>query len=154
MAVGVAYANRLLKKDAKTYAVISDGELQEGSTWEAIMVAANLKLSNLVVFLDLNHRISINRLHEEHPAFYPVNDKLTAFGWAVKEIDGHDARAIYEAGTRLDAQKPTVIVCHTVKGKGISYMEDTAIWHYRSPNEREYQKAMEEIDAIETGELV
>lgn len=145
MAVGIAYASRLQKKQSNTYAVISDGELQEGSTWEALMVAANLKLSNLVVFLDLNNRISINRLTEEHPAFYPVDNKLTAFGWRVEEVDGHDAKAIYQAANQLDAQKPTFVICHTVKGKGISYMEDTAIWHYRSPNESEYKQAMEEL---------
>jgi len=145
LAVGMSYAHKLQKRDVHTYVVISDGELQEGSTWEAIMMAANLKLSNLTIFLDLNDRISLEKLSSGHPAFYPVADKLTAFNWNVSEVDGHDSAAIVSAAQKQDPYKPNFVVCNTVKGKGVSYMEDIAIWHYRSPNKEEYQQALDEL---------
>ncbi|MCH9770324.1 MAG: transketolase [Gammaproteobacteria bacterium] len=149
LSVGMAYANRLNNQDIKNYVVISDGELQEGSTWEAIMMAANLKLNNLTVLLDLNDRTSLEKLSQGHPAFYPVTDKLTAFNWQVSEVDGHDASAVFEAAQNQSQTQPNFIICHTKKGKGVSYMEDVAIWHYRSPNEKEYQQALNELAAVE-----
>lgn len=151
MSVGIAHANRLLKNNAKTFVIISDGELQEGSTWEACMMASNLKLSNLVLFVDLNNRITMGKLDESHPAIYPVVDKFKAFGWNACAVDGHDAKAVYEAGTNLHTEKPTVVVCNTVKAKGVSYMEDVPIWHYRSPNPEEFAQAMSELAEVEEG---
>ncbi len=148
MAVGMCYGDRLEKKTHKTYVVISDGELQEGSTWEAILVAANLKLSNLIVFVDLNNQISTGKLSVDYPAIYPLNDKLRAFGWNVSEVNGHDASALYQAGKITSDHQPTFVIAHTQKGKGVSYMEDVSMWHYRSPNPAEYQQAMKELDEV------
>ncbi|PHQ81697.1 MAG: transketolase [Coxiella sp. (in: Bacteria)] len=147
MAVGVAYANRLANSQLKTYVVISDGELQEGSTWEAVMMAKNLKLSNLTLFVDLNDRISMTKLSEEHGALFPVAPKFSTFGWSVQEVDGHDSAALYRAATQESSDQPTVIVCNTTKGKGVSYMEDVPIWHYRAPSAEEYQVALAELAA-------
>lgn len=154
MAVGMALADRLQKRNSHTYVVLSDGELQEGSTWEAIMMAANLKLTNLTVFLDLNDFSGLARMSIDHPAFYPVVDKLIAFGWYIYEVDGHDSKQLYEAGKNTHASKPTFVVCQTVKGKGVSYMENVPIWHYRSPNEIEYQQAKLELNTKKVTENI
>lgn len=149
IAVGMAYADRLMKDDRKTYVVLSDGELQEGSTWEAIMMAANLKLNNIVAFLDLNDFSGLERMSEGHTAFYPVLDKLRAFNWETIEVDGHDSKAIHNAISEQKNEGPLFIVCKTVKGKGVSYMEHVPIWHYRSPNKAEYEQALQEFSKIE-----
>ncbi len=146
LAVGMSLANRLLKNNSRTYVVLSDGELQEGSTWEAIMMAANLKLNNLTVFLDLNDFSGLARMSLDHQAFYPVKDKLVAFGWHVAEVDGHQSELIYQAATTIDPFKPAMVICSTIKGKGVSYMENIPIWHYRSPNKEEYQQAKKELE--------
>ena len=145
IATGIAYADKLMKTKNKTYVLISDGELQEGSTWEAIMMAANLKLNNLIGFLDLNDFGGLARMSEGHPAFYPVVDKLRAFGWETVEVNGHNAEAIYNAVVNRKGDSPLVVICNTIKGKGVSYMEHVPIWHYRSPNKTEYTKALEEL---------
>jgi transketolase len=145
IAVGMAYANLLQKSTAHTYVVLSDGEFQEGSTWEALMMAANLNLDNLTAFMDLNDFSGLARMSEDHKAFYPMVDKLKAFGWHVHEVDGHDAGEIYSAAKSLCVNKPTFVVCKTVKGKGVSYMENVPIWHYRSPNPEEYKQGKQEI---------
>lgn len=148
IATGMAYADKLQKTDNKTYVLISDGELQEGSTWEGIMMAANLKLDNLIGFLDLNDFGGLARMTEGHPAFYPVLDKLQAFGWETAEVDGHDASAIHQAVANRKGGVPLLVVCKTVKGKGVSYMEHVPIWHYRSPNQTEYAQALQELEKI------
>ena len=144
--VGLSYGDKLLQSDKITYIIISDGELQEGSTWEAIMMAGNLCLSNLVVFLDLNDFSGLERMSDAHKAFYPVTDKVEAFGWHVLECDGHDGEALYDTASSRCKNKPTFIICKTVKGKGVSFMENVPIWHYRSPNKMEYAQALDEID--------
>lgn len=146
LATGISLANKLLKDASHTYVVLSDGELQEGSTWEAIMMAANLKLNNLTVFLDLNDFSGLARMSVDHSAFYPVVDKLHAFGWDVREVDGHQSKQIYDASLDSHKTKPSFVVCKTVKGKGVSYMEHIPIWHYRSPNPEEYQQAKREVE--------
>jgi transketolase len=146
IATGIALANRLQKIDSHSYVVLSDGELQEGSTWEAILMAANLRLENLTVFLDLNDFSGLARMSLDHAAFYPVVDKLVAFGWHVHEVNGHDSQQIFCAAEKTHASKPTFIVCQTVKGKGVSYMESVPIWHYRSPSPEEYQQAKRELE--------
>jgi transketolase len=148
MAVGMAYANRLQKDPAHTYVVVSDGEFQEGSTWEAIMMAANLKVDNLTAFLDLNDFSGMDRMSVTHPAFYPVVEKLHAFGWEAHEVNGHSAEAIFEASQKRVAGKPLLVVCKTVKGRGVSFMEHVPIWHYRSPNKQEYEQALRELTEI------
>jgi transketolase len=146
MAVGMAYADRILGANRNVYVVLSDGEFQEGSTWEGIMMAANLRLSHLVACLDLNDFQGLGRTSETHPAFYPVLDKLRAFGWECVEVDGHDAAAIFEAVASRQGNKPFMLVGRTVKGKGVSFMEHMPIWHYRSPNPEEYTKALAELE--------
>jgi transketolase len=141
MCVGMAYADR----ERLVYCLLSDGELQEGSTWEALMVGANLDLKNLVVFLDLNDFQSLGRTSVNHPSFYPVDDKVKAFGWDCVEVDGHDKEAVHQAV--LNRKGRLFVICKTVKGKGVSYMENVPLWHYRSPNEKEYQSALRELDA-------
>ena len=145
IATGMALANRLQKQDSQTYVVLSDGELQEGSTWEAILMAANLQLNTLTVFLDLNDFSGLARMSTDHQAFYPVDEKLQAFGWSVQEVDGHDSQKIFQASQNRHPSKPNFISCKTVKGKGVSYMENVPIWHYRSPDLKEYEQAKREL---------
>jgi transketolase len=145
MAVGMAYADRLKRDDRIVYVLLGDGEMQEGSIWEAIMMAANLRLGNLIAFADVNDFQGLGRTSETHPFFYPVPEKALAFGWDAAEVDGHDHQAIFNAVAGRRADRPMLVVCRTVKGKGVSYMENVPIWHYRAPNRKEYQQA---IDAL------
>lgn len=148
IATGMAYADRVQGTDRRTYVVLSDGEMQEGSTWEGMMMAANLGLGNLTVFLDLNDFQGLGRTSETHPHFYPVLDKIRAFGWEVAEVNGHDGEALFNAATSLPGRQPGFVVGRTVKGKGVSYMEHVPIWHYRSPNKNEYAQALAELTEI------
>lgn len=145
---GMAYAEKVKKTDRTIYCVLSDGEMQEGSTWEAMMMAANLGLDNLVALLDLNDFQGLGRTSETHPAFYPVLDKVRAFGWEGAEVNGHDAAAVHKAVTSRSGTRPFLLVGKTVKGKGVSYMEHVPIWHYRSPNKEEYAQALAELKEI------
>jgi transketolase len=146
IATGIALANRIQGVDSHTYVVVSDGELQEGSTWEAILMASNLKLNTLTVFLDLNDFSGLARMSVDHQALYPVTEKLEAFGWGVQEVDGHDSQQIYTAALNQHPTKPLFVTCKTIKGKGVSYMESVPIWHYRSPDSVEYQQAKLELE--------
>ncbi len=145
MATGQAYAEKLKNTDVLIYCVLSDGEFQEGSTWEAMMMAANLKLDNLIAFMDFNDFGGLERMSDGHTAFYPLVPKAESFGWDAVEVDGHDEGAMYEAVMSRRGGRPTLIVCRTVKGKGISFMENVPIWHYRSPNKEEYQQGLKEL---------
>jgi transketolase len=146
--VGMAYAEVLKESDARVHVVLSDGELQEGSTWEAVQMAANLKLANLLLFVDLNDFGGLERISEHHPAVFPVMEKFQAFGWEAAEANGHDAAAVHAAVAQRKGGKPFVLVGRTVKGRGVSYMEHVPIWHYRSPNKDEYAKALAELKEI------
>lgn len=145
---GMACAEKIKGTDRHTYVVMSDGELQEGSSWEGFMMAANLGLSNLTVFVDLNDFSGLERMSEGHKAFYPVVDKLRAFQWETVEVNGHDADAVFAAVANRSGDKPLAVVGKTVKGKGVSYMEHVPIWHYRSPNKDEYAQAIAELKEI------
>jgi transketolase len=145
IATGMAYADRIRRIDRRTYVVLSDGEMQEGSTWESMMMAANLGLSNLVAFLDLNDFQGLGRTSETHPHFYPVLEKVKAFGWDPVEVNGHDALACFNAVNGRRAARPQFVVGKTVKGRGVSYMENVPIWHYRSPSRQEYERAVAEL---------
>jgi len=147
MAVGMAAADRILGADRRIFVIVGDGEMQEGSIWEAVMMAPNLNLANLVVFLDYNDYQGLGRTSESHPYFNPMPPKLESFGWASSEIDGHDGALIVDTVRRTIGQRPTFVVCRTVKGQGVSFMQDDPIWHYRSPNKAEYQKALAELEA-------
>lgn len=145
MATGQAYAEKLKNTDVLIYCVLSDGEFQEGSTWEAMMMAANLKLDNLVALMDFNDFGGLERMSDGHQAFYPLVPKAESFGWEAVEVDGHDEAAMHEAVTGRRGGRPMLLVCRTVKGKGISFMENVPIWHYRSPNQEEYRLGLEEL---------
>lgn len=146
MAVGMAYAEKISGRDGVIYTVLSDGELQEGSTWEATMMASSLGIRNLVMFVDNNDFQSLGRTSVTHPSFYPVAEKLRAFGWEAVEVDGHDQGGVFDAVMSRRGDKPFALVGKTTKGKGVSYMENVPIWHYRSPNREEYEIAMRELD--------
>jgi transketolase len=146
--VGMAYAEMLKEEDCRVYVVLSDGELQEGSTWEAAQMAANHKLANLLLFVDLNDFGGLERISEHHPAVFPVAEKFRAFGWEAAEVNGHDAAAMHAAVAARKGGKPFVLIGKTVKGRGVSYMEHVPIWHYRSPNKDEYAQAIRELAEI------
>lgn len=147
MALGMAYGMKTSGQRGDVYTVLSDGELQEGSVWEATLMASSLGVDNLIAFVDNNDFQSLGRTSETHPTFYPVVDKFLAFGWECVEVDGHDSRAIFEAVTRRRGGKPFMLNAKTTKGRGVSYMENVPIWHYRSPNPEEYRQALAELEA-------
>ncbi len=144
MALGLKYQGI----PARVYAVLGDGEIQEGQVWEACMFAAHYKLDNLVIIVD-NNGLQIDGWIQDVMNPYPIADKLAAFGLAVQEIDGHDFDQIEAAldKARATKGKPSAIVMRTVKGKGVSYMEDEADWHGKAPNEAEYRQGIEELEA-------
>ena len=149
LACGMAYADRLQGLDRVTYCMMGDGEMQEGSIWEAIMMAPNLGLSNLVAFVDFNNFQGMGRTRDTHPHFYPVAEKADCFGWEAVDLDGHDWAAVVAAVKGRQGGKPFLVVARTVKGKGVSFMENQAIWHYRSPNAAEYAQALDELALAE-----
>jgi transketolase len=148
IAAGQAYAEKLKQSDVRTFCVISDGELQEGSTWEAIMMASNLRLANLTMIVDNNDFSGLERMSTGHPAVYPVAEKLVSFGWTATECDGHDHSELRSALTTGDGRRPHAVVASTVKGRGVSYMENENLWHYRSPNKTEYAQALRELGFV------
>lgn len=148
--VGAALGCRLDKLNNRVYLLQSDGELQEGSSWEAIMSAGHYHLGNLTAILDRN-RIQLDGWTEETMTLEPINKKYEAFGWHVQEIDGHDMNQIHDAILKTQEigpkeHKPCVIIAHTIKGKGVSFMEDQVKWHGIAPNDEELQKALQEIE--------
>jgi transketolase len=146
MAMGMAYAEKVRGNDGLVYCVLSDGEVQEGSTWEATLLASSLGVTNLIAFIDNNDFQSLGRTSVTHPSFYPVVEKYRAFGWHSVEVPGHDSQAIHDAVVGRKTDKPLMVVCKTTKGKGVSYMENVPIWHYRSPNKDEFQQALRELE--------
>ena len=145
LAVGMAHADNIIRNKKKIFLLISDGELQEGSTWENMMMAANLNLKNLICFVDHNGSQSFGITKFTHPKFYPLKEKIKSFGWECKSVNGHSVESIINAVKKRKTSKPLMIICNTVKGKGVSFMENKPIWHYRSPNKKEYEVAVKEI---------
>jgi len=148
IAVGMALA---AKQDAhawRVFCMLSDGECDEGSNWEAILFAPHHKLDNLIAIVDFNKIQSFGSVSEVL-ALEPFADKWRAFGWQVLEIDGHDPRAIEQAfHTALEKHgRPTVVIAHTIKGRGVSFMENKLEWHYKSPSPQQLADALAEIDA-------
>lgn len=147
-AIGMALNARIHNKSYKVFAMIGDGECDEGSIWEAALLAASLKLSNLIVFLDRN-MYQLDGSTESILRLGDLEQKWSAFDWNVISIDGHDIKQIIESIKRArdNQYKPTIIIAHTVKGKGVSFMENTHIYHGKPPeNEQEYQKALDELE--------
>ena len=147
-AVGMALAAKLDGAPWRTYAVLGDGEIEEGQVWEAAMFAAHKKLDNLCVVVD-NNNLQIDGTVEEVNSPYPIPEKFEAFGFHVEEIDGHDFDQIERAFEAAKACKgrPTAIIQKTHKGRGVSFMEDQVSWHGSAPNEEQYHKAMAELEA-------
>lgn len=146
--VGMALAARIQKRDYKTFVVLSDGECEEGSTWEAAMLAPALKLDTLWAIVDFNKWQATGR-STEIMSLEPLAKKFEAFGWSAREVDGHDVGALVKELKRPpEGGRPTALVCHTVKGKGVSFMEDDNNWHYRSPNDEELAKARKELGLV------
>lgn len=146
IACGMALVGKRAGLSHRIFAILSDGECDEGSNWEAILFAGHHQLDNLVVIVDYNKIQSLGRV-EDVLDLEPFGAKWTAFRWAVQEIDGHDFNSIEKALAKLplEAGKPTCIIAHTVKGKGVSFMEDKLLWHYRAPDSEEYPSAIAEI---------
>ncbi len=146
---GMALAGKHDGRPYRVFVMLSDGELDEGSNWEAILFAPHQHLDNLVVIVDYNKIQSFGSVAEVLE-LAPLADKWRAFRWAVREIDGHDYGQIENALTMLpiEPRKPTVIIAHTVKGKGISFMEGQLSWHYKSPDPEQLQQALAELAAI------
>lgn len=145
LGLGMALAGRIQKQDYRVYVLLSDGECNEGSVWEAAMLAAAQKVSNLCILIDFNKWQATGR-SEEVMALNPLADKWRAFGWQACEVDGHDPQAILAAlETRSPDGRPTAIIAHTVKGKGVSFMEDDNNWHYRIPSAEEVIRAKLEL---------
>ena len=145
-AVGMALGLKLSGSDSKVYCMIGDGEAQEGSVWEATMAASHYNLSNLVVILD-NNNLQIDGPVDEVMSIYPAAEKWRAFGWNVMEINGHDFKEIKEALDRADRSKfkPTIIIAKTVKGKGVSFMENRAEWHGKALPPELLKEALKEL---------
>jgi transketolase len=146
--LGMALAGRLQKRDYHVWVIIGDGETQEGSIWEAAMAAASFRANNLTAILDRN-RIQNDDFVDNVMPIEPVADKWRAFGWRVVEIDGHDMAAVVAAleESRAMRGQPTLILANTVKGKGVSFMENNPDWHGRAPNAAEAAQALAEIRA-------
>ena len=147
VAVGLALAGKTKKADYKVYCIIGDGESQEGIVWEAAMAAANYKLDNLVYMLDYNH-LQIDGSVEDVMDLGDINAKFKAFGFEVFDVDGHDVEAISKAvKAPVPAGKPKFICCHTVKGKGVSFMENKFNWHGSPMNKEQFEQALKEVEA-------
>src|SRR5579859_1753458 len=143
---GMALSGRIKGESFRVYALLSDGENNEGSVWEAAMFAAAQKLDNVCVVVDYNKWQATAR-SDETLMLAPLCDKWTAFGWDAREIDGHDVGALADAMQRLPngSGKPVALIAHTVKGKGVSFMEDDNNWHYRAPTAEEVVRAHKEL---------
>jgi len=150
MSLGIAIAERNLAASREllpgtVYVVLSDGELQEGSTWESIMLASSLGVRNLVAVVDNNDYQSLGKTSETHPSLYPLAEKFESFGWESATVDGHDSSAIVESIATRAGDRPFMLVAKTTKGKGVSFMENVPLWHYRSPSAEECTVAVAEI---------
>ena len=144
--VGKALAAKKRGHSWRTFVLMSDGELGEGSNWEAFMFAAHHQLDNLVAIIDYNKLQSLTTV-DKTLRIEPLADKLIAFGWQVREIDGHDHEQLANNlhAVPWETNKPTALICHTTKGKGVSFMENSVEWHYRSPSQQQLESALAEI---------
>jgi transketolase len=146
VANGMAISGKMDGKDYRVYCILGDGEIEEGQVWEASMAASKYKLDNLCVIVD-NNNLQIDGTIEEVMSSYPIDKKFESFGFNVISIDGHNIEEIKKAfkKARKTKNKPTCIIAKTIKGKGISFMENQVGWHGKAPNKEQYDKAMEEL---------
>ena len=141
--VGLAYANKIDQNEGQIYVLVGDGECNEGTIWESAMFAGHHKLNNLTVIVDYNKIQSFGRV-DEIMNLEPFGQKWTSFNWEVHEIDGHDFEQLI-AAFEAKSTKPKVIIANTIKGKGVSFMENKLEWHYKSPNPEQYESALKEL---------
>ncbi|HXG48974.1 MAG TPA: transketolase [Methylomirabilota bacterium] len=148
IACGMALAAKRDGKSYRVFTLLSDGECDEGSTWEAVLFASHHQLDNLIAIVDYNKIQSLGRV-EEVINLEPFAEKWRSFGWAVREIDGHDVLEVEDTLIQVpfEAGRPSCVIAHTVKGKGVSFMEGKLLWHYRSPQGEEYEAALVELEA-------
>jgi transketolase len=146
VAVGMALGARIQKQNFHTFVMLGDGELHEGSNWEAAMAAAHYRLANLTAIVDHN-KISQSGRVDEIVGIDPLADKWRAFGWEVREFDGHDMAEVVEAleALPLHPERPSALIAHTIKGKGVSFAEDTYLWHSNSVNDEILARALAEL---------
>lgn len=144
--VGKALAAKRMEETWRTFVLLSDGEMDEGSNWEALMFASHHKLDNLVAIIDYNKLQSLTTIAQTLN-LEPLVDKLSSFGWCVREVDGHNHAALIETlqATPLQKDCPSLVLAHTVKGKGVSFMENQVEWHYRSPDAAQLAAALAEL---------
>lgn len=142
--IGLALAKKLRAQESKTFVVISDGELNEGTTWESALFAGHHELRNLTVIIDRNRMQSLG-FTEETLKLNPIREKWESFGWSVREIDGHDYKEILNS-VLSPSSTPLCIIANTVKGKGVSFMENSLEWHYKSASDSELESAIQEIE--------
>ncbi len=143
---GMALAAKLDRKLHRVYVLLGDGEMDVGETWEAAMLASHYKLDNVTAYVDRN-KLQLDGPTEKIMSLEPLADKWKAFGWHVIEINGHNMKEIIHATSEAKSVKgkPTVVICHTIKGKGVSYMEGSLHFHGKAPNDQEYEQAMKEL---------
>jgi transketolase len=143
---GNALAAKKDQADLKVFTILGDGEMAEGSNWEAMMFAAHYQLDNLCAVLDYN-KLQISGPNAQVMGLEPIKQKIESFGWAVKEVDGHDIAQLVETFDALpfESGKPSFIISHTVKGKGVSYMENVAKWHHGVPDPAQFEQALAEL---------
>lgn len=146
IANGIALAFKMDNKDNYVYAILGDGEIDEGQIWEAAMTASHYKIKNLITFLDYN-KLQIDGTNDEVMRIAPVKEKFEAFGFYVQEINGHDFNEIISAVKNAKQQdKPSMIIANTIKGKGVSFMENKCEWHGKAPKKEEYEMAIRELE--------
>jgi transketolase len=146
VAVGMAYAAGLRGETHRVFVLLSDGECDEGSNWEAILFAAHHRLSRLIAIVDYNKIQSLGPVAET-VRLEPFADKWRAFGWSVIEVDGHDHHALAAALKRNDGDRPLCVIAHTIKGRGVSFMENAVLWHYRTARDAEFDAALMELQS-------
>ena len=144
---GMALAAKKDKSKRKIYVLVGDGELAEGQNWEAMLFAYQHRLDNLILIVDYNKLQALGPM-KKILDLYPLAQKIKSFGWSVKEINGHNFKEIFNTFKKIPFQKnkPNAIIANTIKGKGVSFMENKAVWHSKYPNEKEYEKAKKELE--------
>jgi transketolase len=149
ISVGTALAAKMDNKTYRVFTLLGDGELPEGSNWEAALTAAHYKLDNLCAIID-NNNLQITGTNAEVCNTAPIDTKFESFGWVVKEVDGHDINALNETFASLPFEngKPSLIIAHTIKGKGVSFMENSVKWHHGVPSKEQYETALAELDEV------
>jgi transketolase len=149
ISVGTAMAGKIDKKPYRVFTLLGDGELPEGSNWEAALLASHYKLDNLVAIIDYN-KLQITGPTTEVCNTDPIDSKFEAFGWEVRHVDGHNFAAMIEAFNKVPFrhQKPSLVIAHTTKGKGVSYMEGVKKWHHDVPDDGQFQQALDELNKL------